>query len=223
MRRFFCLLAPLIVIGYLYAQWSDWFTWIELGTVWKRPLISDPIDLEKKGSIEWIVPKEGWIFQEGEADLELALNLYTMEEISSIPYQIDLRVKVRAQGRVPGGEWQDRLIRNKYFHTDEPFSKDGLAYWHSSSRGRLVYCLGGVRVVEGEELRILIEVQVPDRYRSAIPRLRLVGKNDHATHGPTMIFRGFLREGGFWLSFCLVLLLAWFGWTSQPNHSRPKP
>lgn len=218
MRRAFCLLAPLIVVGYLYAQWSDWFTRIELETVWKRPLISDPIDLELKGPIEWQVPKENWIVKEGEADLALSLNLYTIPVIPSKPFQFDLRIKVRAQGRVPGSEWQDRLIRDGYFKTDEPFSKEGAAFWSSYGRGRLVYGLGRVRVVANEELRIIIDVLVPDDYfRWATPRLKLVGKFDIAEPGPIMIFRGFLREGGFWLSLCLVILLARFAWLSKTN------
>ncbi len=213
MRCAFCLLAPLLVISYLYAQWSDWFSRIELQTVWKRPLISDPIDLVKKDPIEWVVPKEDLIIKEGEADLALSLNLYTIPEIPSKPYQFDLRIKVRAQGRVTGGEWQDRLIRDKHFTTDEPFSKEGTAYWSSYGQGRLEYGLGRVRLVAEEELRIIIDILVQDDYfRWAMPRLKLVGKYDIAKPGPTMIFRGILREGGYWTSICLVIMLAWFSW-----------
>lgn len=218
MRRAFCLLAPLLVIGYLYAQWSDWFSRIELDTVWKRPIISDPINLEKKGPIEWLVPKEDWIVKEGEADLALSLNLYTIPVIPAEPYQFDLRIKVRAQGRVPGGEWQDRLVRDEYLPTDEPFSKKGTAYWSSYGQGRLEYGLGRVRIVAEEELRIIIDVLVQDDYfRWAMPRLKLVGKYDIAKPGPTMIFRGMLRGGGYWISICLVIMLAWFSWPLKPK------
>lgn len=218
MRRAFCLVAPLLVISYLYAQWSDWFSRIELDTVWKRPIISDPINLEKKGPIEWLVPKEDWIVKEGEADLALSLNLYTIPVIPAEPYQFDLRIKVRAQGRVPGGEWQDRLVRDWYFKTDEPFSKEGTAYWSSYGQGRLEYGLGRVRIVAEEELRIIIDVLVQDDYfRWAMPRLKLVGKHDGAESGPTMIFRGMLRGGGYWASICLVIFLAWFSWPLKPK------
>jgi len=216
MRRAFCLLAPLFIIGYLYAQWTDWFSRIELASVWKRPLFSEPIDLEKPGPIEWVVPRENWIFQEGEADLALSMNLYTLMRVPSDRSQVHLRVKVRAEGRVRGGEWQDRSIHEKYFKTDEPFSKDGLSLWESQGLGRLEYGLARLRVVADEELRIVINVLVPDgQWRWGKPQLMLVGTDPQAHVGFIMVFRAWLRGGGFWLSICLVIALARMSW--QPR------
>lgn len=219
MRRAFCLLAPLIVVGYLYAQWSDWFSQVELATVWKRPLFSEPIDPEKAGPFEWLVPKETWAFKDGEADLALSLNLYTLSRIPARRNQLDLRVKIQAQGRVPGGEWQNRSIRDQYFPTDEPFSKEGSSIWERQGRGRLEYGLAKVRVVPGEELRIIMDVLVPDEdLRWGRPRMMLLGKEEGVHVGVTMLFRALLRNGGFWLSVCLVVVLALMAW--QPKMIR---
>jgi hypothetical protein len=218
MRRAFCLVAPLLVIGYLYAQWSDWFSRVELETVGKRPLVSDPINLAKVGPIEWIVPKEEWVFKNGEADLELSMNLHLLQQIPSGRDQIDLRVKVRAEGRVSGGEWQDQSVRDWYFKTDEPFSKEGSSLWVQGGRGRLEYGMARVRVSSQEELRIVIQVLVPDeQLQWGMPRLKLVPKHDGAKLGVSMIFLYLLREKGYWASICLVILLAWFSWPLKPK------
>src|SRR3954447_14218397 len=99
MRRTICLLASLVIAGYLYAQWSDWFTRAELASVGKRPIYSDHIDLREPVPIEWLVPKEAWSFQQGEAQLALSLNLNTLREIPARREQLELRIKVRAEGR----------------------------------------------------------------------------------------------------------------------------
>lgn len=218
MRRAFCLLGPLFVIGYLYAQWSEWFPQIDQETVWKRPPISEPLYLKHPGSIEWLVPKEGLIVKEGEADLVLWMNLPTLPEIPSERDQLDLRVKVRAEGRVPGGEWQDRLIRDGNFTTDEPFSKEGKAFWNFIGRGRLEYGLARVHVIAEEELRIILDVLVPDNQLYwGIPRLKLVGKYVTSEPGTTMGFRALLRDGGYWLSILLVIFMALFSWPLKTN------
>lgn len=223
MRRIFCLLAPLIVVSYLYAQWTDWFSQVELATVWKRPLYSEPLNLEKPGLIEWLVPKETWTFQDGEADLALSINLYMVPEIPTGREQLTLRIKVRADGRLPGGEWQDRSIRDWYFNTDEPFSKSGSSLWSSYGLGRMEFGLARVRVIPEEELRISTDVLVPDgQLRWSRPRLVLVGKHDRAGVGPTMIFRALLRNGGYWLSLGLVVVLAVMAWQPKVTGSVAK-
>jgi hypothetical protein len=223
MRQVICLLASLVVAGYLYALWSDWFTEVELSSVGKRPIYSEHIDLRRPGPIEWLVPKEKWAFQEGPAYLALSLNLNTLVEIPASREQLELRVKVRAEGRVPGGDWQDRSIRDGYFTTDEPVSKAGSSLWESYRVGRLEYGLAGVHVVSGEVLRITVDVQVPDgRLSSGNPRLKLVGKHDSAGTGPTMVFRYVMREGGFWLSLGLLILLTVLAWRPTAVSSAAK-
>jgi hypothetical protein len=223
MRRVFCVLAPLLVAGYLYAQWSDWFTRVELWSVGKRPLFSNHIDLRRPGPIEWRVPREEWSFQQGQAHLSLSLNLNTLREIPAGRKQVELRVKVRAEGRVPRGDWQDRLVRDWYFTTDEPFSKPDLALWEKHGMGRLEYGLAGVQVVDGEELRITVDVQVPDgMLQTGSPRLKLVGEHDSAGIPYAMVILYVMRQGGFWLCLGLVVVLAVLAWRPAGARSAAK-
>ena len=224
MRRVFSAIALLIVIAYLYALWSDWFTNVDLSHVGKRPIFSEELDLRKAGPIVWAVPRENWIFRQGEAHLALSLNLNTLREIPANRRQVDLRVKIRAEGRTAGGDWQDRLVRNWYFTTDEPFSLNS-GLWESYGQGRYEFGLAGVQVVADEELRITIEVQVPDgQLMTGNPRLKLVAKYDYAAIGPEMFFLFLLREGGFWVSVVIVVVLAGFAgkpWLAGPKLGEP--
>jgi hypothetical protein len=73
----------LIVTGYLYAQWSDWFTRAELESIGKRPFYCDSIDLRKPGPVQWLVSLDAWSFQEGKTKLGLLLSLNSLREISA--------------------------------------------------------------------------------------------------------------------------------------------
>jgi hypothetical protein len=75
-----------------------------------------------------------------------------------------------------------------------------------------------VRVSSQEELRIVIQVLVPDeQLQWGMPRLKLVPKHDGAKLGVSMIFLYLLREKGYWASICLVIFLAWFSWPLKPK------
>src|SRR5262249_1120912 len=137
----------------------------------------------------------------------LSLNLNTLREIPAGREQVELRVKIRAEGRAPGGDWQDRLIRDWYFTTDEPFPGNGL--WESYGLGRLEYGLAGGPVAGREELRITVDIQVPDGHlATGNPRLKITGQHDSAAIAPRAAILVAMREGGFWLSTGLVLALA---------------
>jgi hypothetical protein len=226
MRKALCLLAAIIVTAYLYALWSDWFTEADLSWVGKRPFFSERLDLSKPGPIVWSVPKEKWGFTQGKAQLALSLNLNTLREIPSSREQVELRVKIRAEGRQPGGAWQDRLIRDWYYTTDEPFPGTGLG--ESYGLGRLEYVLAAVQVVADEALLITVDVQVPDGHlMTGNPRLKIIGDHDYAAFGPHMAILFALREGGFWLSVGLVFVLAVLALRplqrSGPSSAGPQP
>jgi hypothetical protein len=220
MARLYFLLIPLLIATYLFALWSDWFTAAELNAVVKRPLYSEMLDLRKAGPLVWDIAPERLGFARGKVHLSLSLNLNALREIPESREAIDLRVKVVAESRQPAGQWQDRLLRDHYFKTNEPFSPAGSGLWESWGLGRAEYGLGGLEVLPGEEVRITLDVQVPDgRLMTGRPRLKLI-----AAHGPGDVpypafMRLVLREGGFWLSLALLAWLSVRAWRGG-DHGR---
>ena len=220
MRRVFCIVALLFIGGYLYAIWSDWFTRVELQRTGKRPLFSETIDVAKPGSITWLVPKEDWPFREGEGRLSLSLNAHNLPEIPMERTQLALRAKVKAEGRRPSGDWNDRSIRNRYFTTDEPFTKDA-RIWETYGCGGVEYGLAGIDVRDDEELRVTLDIQVPDGYlMRGYPRLKLVGAFDPAGSGYETAFLALLRVSGFWVSLVLLLWLVCLAWGVHPQKTQ---
>ncbi len=207
MTRLWFLLIPLLIGTYIYALWSDWFTAAELNDGANRPFYTKELDLGEVGTIVWDIPLKRLEFAHGEAHLSLVLNIYTMLEIPLEREAVKLRVKVMIQGRHPEKQWEDRLIRDWYYNTDEPFSPAGEGLSVTWGFGRLEYGLAGAKVIPGEELRISMKVQVPDGLlMTGYPRLRL-------GFGPTINYSPFLRSvlrnigcflslaGLAWLSF----------------------
>jgi hypothetical protein len=212
MRRFICILALILIGGYLCAMKWDWFTQVDLAAVGRRPLYSDHVNLREKEMIVWDIPSGRWAGRGGRANLSLSLNLHTLHEIPADRSSVALRAKVRAEGRLPGGEWQDRLIRNWYYTTDEPFSK-GSALWESYGMGALEYGLAGILIEPDEELRITLDIQVPDeKLMLGHPRLKLVPDYDSVGVNTEWILISFVREGWFWLSVLLLLCLSVLAW-----------
>lgn len=213
MARLWFLLIPILIGVYIYALWSDWFTAAELNDIANRPLYSKELDLGEVGTIVWDIPPERLALAQGKAHLSLALNIYTMLEIPLERDAVKLRVKIMIQGRQPEKQWEDRLIRDWYFNTDEPFSPAGEGLSRTWGYGRLEYGLAGAILVPGEELRVTLQVQVPDGLlMTGHPRLRL-------GFGPTINYAPFLRSVwrniGFFLSLAGLAWLSFRVWRSQ--------
>lgn len=214
------VLAPLFLAGYVFALWSDWFTRAELNSPAKRPLYSERLTLDKAGLMEWYIAPEKLELATGTAHLSLSLNLNTLHEIPRGREQVELRLRVRAEGRLPGQEWQDRLVRDDYFCTDEPFSPAGRFLAESYGGGHLEYTLAGARIIPGEELRLSLEVLVPEgRLDRGLPRLKLVGgARLDAVYPP--IGRAILRQGGIWVALAAVAWLTVRVWVVR--HRGPE-
>jgi hypothetical protein len=206
MRRLFCLAASLVIAAYLWALRSDWFTELARAPTGRNPLYSEPIDIGHPGAVTWSVDRDGWAFHNGRAMLSLALNVQTMREIPKDRDQVELRLKVSARGVRSDATSEDRLVRDRYYCTDEPFSKDGRSLWSSWGHGRVEYGLGAVRVNDGEQTVVRVEVVTPDGIlATGNPRLKLVGEHDSAGMGLEPILLGCVRDGG--LVVCLALLV----------------
>jgi hypothetical protein len=174
MRRILCLIALVIIAGYLLALRTDWFTEAARSPAGRNPLYSESLDLRKRQTITWAVPKDGWAYHNGKAMLSLALNVHMMTEMPKDREQVELRVKVSAFGVRPDGSREDRLVKDWYYCTDEPFSKNGRSLWSSWGYGRVEFGLGAVHVKDDEDTVIEVKVTTPDPVLAVgNPRLRL--------------------------------------------------
>jgi hypothetical protein len=215
MRKTLSLLAVLFVAAYLLAERTDWFTEAAKSPAVRNPLYSDTLNLREKGTIRWDVPKDNWVYKQGKAYLSLALNMHLLREHPYDRSQVELRAKVIATGSRPGGGKEDRLVKDEYFKTDEPFSKAGEGLGGVTGHGWMEYVLGAVDVRPDEELRIELDVQTPDpQLARGNPRLKLVGAGAGPGDGYQILFIAALRDLGLVICLaCLVLLLflAWGG------------
>jgi hypothetical protein len=213
MRRFVCLVAFLTVAAYIWALRTDWFTEAARSPLGRNPLYSDRLDLSKPQTISWTVPKDGWIFRNGMAMLGLAINVHELREMPKDRRQVDLRMKVSAFGVRRDGSREDRLIKDWYFVTDEPFSKAGDGLWESWGYGQVEFGLAEVEIKDDEQTVIQIDLTTPDPVlNKGIPRLRLVGYHDYAGLPLQSLLVKSLRDGGFIVSLgflTILFLLAW--------------
>ena len=136
MRRRICLIALVAIGGYLFALRTDWFTEAARSPRGRNPLYSEAIDLRRPQTITWTVPKDGWVYRNGRAELSLALNVHMMREMLKDREQVELRVKVSAFGVRPDGSREDRLVKDWYYRTDEPFARNGNSLWSAWGYGR---------------------------------------------------------------------------------------
>lgn len=216
MKRFFCIVAFLLVALYLWAGWTDWFTRAARSSPARNPLFSDPIDLRRCSTVTWKVPKD-WTFREGKAHLSLALNVAMLREIPRDRSQVELRVKVAAYGQEPNGNKADRLIKDWYFTTDEPFSKDGQSLWEQWGLGRAEFGLAGIEVRPDEEMVIELHVTVPDpQLALGNPRLKLVADQGPPAIPMNQLWLQLLHDGGFVLSLILLFGLLVLAWGKNP-------
>ena len=181
--------------------YSDWEQEVRLGS---SQIYSDPIDVTKKGTVEWKVPLSGWVLDEGEAQVALILEPNPGDE-SGVASDTSLRVRFGAYATSGSDSPKiDRRVRNWYFTTDEPFSEDA-RIWSVFGYGYTEYGLGGVSVYPQERLFITVDILEPDpALASANPRLMIVPKHDYAVMGHVAVVR-LIRDGG--LAICMALLL----------------
>jgi hypothetical protein len=215
MKRTFCVFAALFVFFYLMASRMDWFIELARSSKARNPLFSQPVNLAKPNRFVWKVRKGE--LPPGEAQLSLVVNLYLLREIPRDRSQVELRATVSAYSA--DGKRVDRLVRNDYYTTDKPFSKDGSGLGEIYGGGRREFCLGAVDVQKDESLIIEFSITTPDPgLASGNPRLKLVGNHDHAGIPWEFLVQDILVDWGFFISIILLFFLFMVAW-NRPKAS----
>lgn len=218
-RRLLSVLAVAVIAFYLWIGRGQWFADLERqASIGSVPLYSDVLDVSRTGRTEWKIPREEWSYDKGVAKLSLVFsNVPGLPSESRDRSKVALRLKVSADGITEQGKSFDRLVRNWYFTTDEPFDPRA-SLWSSGGGSSIEYGLAGVILYPFESTLVTIDVTAADPSLSVgRPRLKLVGDYDYAAHEHLPFLRR-LRDGG--LAVCLVLVIALAALASFPPKSR---
>jgi hypothetical protein len=212
LRRVFVAAAVLVIGGYLLLSRPIWLAELERQVeIGRDPLYSDLIDLSRAQDFDWQIPTVPWSQWLTDARLSLEVDSAGCKGAASDTGESVLRIKVQATGLPDSGGEYDRLVRNWYYQTDEPF-EPGVRMWRSRSSNGDDYGLAGVITYPFEKLSVTLKVLTPDpRLASCRARMKLVGEHDYAVehHLPPLRL---LRDAGIGLSLvCLSYLgvLAW--------------
>jgi len=212
-RKVLCIIALGILSFHLIAEKLDLFSKMASSPPSRRPIYSDPIDLRNKGLTIWKVPRQLWSYKDGDAELSLVVNLNGMPEIPLGRAQLMLRLKLSAYGTRFGEARENRLVKNDYYQTDEPFSNAGSGLWEGGGRGKLEYGLAGIRVRPDEDLIIEVTVTTPDPSLAlGNPRLKLVAHHDSAALPIKYLILDNLETISLILSLVLLGMLVFLAW-----------
>ncbi len=221
LRKIFSVSAIVFIFGYLWIGRGHWYSELERqAAVGDDPLYSEVLDLSQTGKTNWRIPKNGWSYTRGEAKLSLIF-----DKAPGLPpdardrSKIALRLTVSSNGIDKHGISTDRLIRNWYYTTSEPFDPRA-KLWSSGDSGTIEHGLAGIIIYPFEETIVTIDVTTPDgSLLIGKPRLKLVGEFDYAVYGVLPLLR-FLRDAGLIVACILVLCLAYMSLRSKhvPNH-----
>jgi len=178
-KKIIIILSAALLLGYLAYSRSLWFPEFErMASVKRAEVLFKPVDLEKPGKIQWRIPMDQWKYT-GEVKVALLV-----DNIKGIPTNKDnmiLRVVMDASAVTyePSNSGMhevlraNRLIRNWYYTTNEPFSPKA-RIWQTGGQGFLEYGLCGVNRDRWEDTIIEMEVLQPDPALSkAHPRLAI--------------------------------------------------
>jgi hypothetical protein len=221
MRKTVCVLAIILVGTYLIVGRNFLFAELERqAEVGSHSVISPRLNLSKEGQFVWKVPREKWRYEEGDSQLSLLLDRSPgLPENSADRSTMGLRLKVEAYAVPQGGKRTDRLIRNWYYSTDEPFSP-GARLWAAYGDKGIEYGLGGVRVYPSEDVYVVMNVTVPSpELQMANPRLKLVGEHDYAIFEHLPFLRA-IRDVGLAVSLLLLVTIVSLAWRGPGTRTR---
>ena len=111
------------------------------------------IKIDSNGDMIWKVPNGTWNDQEGRAMVSLLFD--RVPEFKNEKLGRDerpLKLKIEAYSIRRDGSRIDRLIKDWYFTTDEPFSDGGSRLWSSWGQTEFEYGLAGIWAYPKEEV-----------------------------------------------------------------------
>ena len=207
-KKILIIISALFVILYLFASRPHWFSELEQQIeIGKDSITSEALDISRANTFQWIIPRNEWRYKEGKASLCIVLD--RKEDIPTTSYDKEatsLRIKVTAHGILDNNEKPNRLIKDWYYLSDEPFSP-GLKMGVSYGQKTIEYLLAGIDIYPYEKTVIEVEILTPDKQLAkANPRLQLVGEYDYAISGHIGVFR-LIRDGGLLISIIALLFL----------------
>lgn len=208
-RRLLSVLAVVVVSIYLWIGRGEWIADLERqAQIGSKPLYSDVLDVSRIGRTVWKIPREEWLYREGEAKLSLLLSEDPALPIDAADRsRLALRLKISVAGISERGDSFDRLVRNWYYTTDEPFDPRA-RLWSSVGGSEIEHGLAGVILYPFEATVVTIDVTTADaRLAQGRPRLKLVGDYDYAVYEHIPFLR-LIRDGGLVICLSLVVALA---------------
>ncbi|MBN1787291.1 MAG: hypothetical protein JW806_02745 [Sedimentisphaerales bacterium] len=208
MKKIIIIISALFVAFYLFASRPHWFSELEQQIdIGKDFITSETVDVSRPNTFRWVIPKEEWNYKEGRACLNIIFDRKDDIPVDNYDKEVTpLRVRVAAYGILDNNEEANRLIKNWYYLSNEPFSP-GLRIGVSWGTKVVEYMLAGIDVYIHEKMVIELEVLTPDeKLAKANPRLQLVGEHDYAVFGHIGVFR-IMRDGGLFISIIALLYL----------------
>jgi len=223
-RKLFCVAGVLFIAAYLWVIGAGGFAEIERqAQIGRDALYSEPLDLSRAGATTWRVPRDRWSYGEGEAMLSLFMK--AAPGASAFPpgrEETALRLKVSAQGTSGSGSASDRLVRDWYYTSNEPYDPK-VRMWSSFGGGEAEHGLALVTVQPEEQIAITIDVTTPDTALSSFqPRLKLVGKHDFAVYEALPLIK-WIRYGGLAICAVFVAGFAWIAWRAVHGRGGVHP
>jgi hypothetical protein len=211
-KKVFIIIGALLLLGYLFLSRSLWFSELERQAKVGKDRLSKPIDLTHADTVTWKIRGDDWKYT-GAFKVGLVL-----DRLSDIPPEafrkesMALKIKVDAYAityaptgpstRIEGFR-APRLIRNWYYTTDEPLSKEA-RIWESWGES-VELGLGGVQRYPFEDTYVTIQIVQPDSVLAkANPRLEIVGDHDGAVYHHLPILRIVRDFVLLFLALCVI-------------------
>lgn len=193
---------------YLFASRPFWFSDLERQiNIGKDYIISETLDISRVNTFQWVIPREKWHYKEGKACLNIIFDRRDDIPIDSFQKEITpLRMKIAAYGVLENNEKINRLIKNWYYLSDEPFSP-GSKMGESYGAKTIEYLLAGIDIYPFEKTIIEVKVLAPDeKLAKANPRLQMTGEHDYAVFEHIVVLR-IIRDGGLFISLIALSFL----------------
>jgi hypothetical protein len=204
----FITLALIIVVSFHLREFKHFEAIVQ------HPVIIENIKIDKQGDYTWKVPNGTWNSRKGEGRISLVLNRVSQfkgEELLDRAKR-PLKLKIEVYALQKDGTRIDRLIRNWYFTSDEPFSEAGSKLWSSGGNDQFEYGLAGIWAYPREEVFIRLQIMKPDTILAhGNPHLKISSDYDYAAV-PWVALFVLICYGILIILICFLLIISYVIW-----------